>query len=181
MQTLLLPSDRKSGICNRIVPLQMLSIMTLTYIFKVTNFEMRISGKLWELAKNAHVWLSYMFILSNGTITNGLCKHLTYFSRKIFQIQITWKWWELAKNVSFGFYRFWYLPLNGAIPKAVDCDAGILFQRQIYLSSWRQCVLSKNVKYDFYTCWSLLSKWNHCKNHSVTLTNIFKVKIANNN
>ena len=39
MQTLLLPQDRKSGICHRMVPLRMLYIMTLTYIFKITNFE----------------------------------------------------------------------------------------------------------------------------------------------
>ena len=36
-QTLLLPSDRKSCICHRKVPLQMLYIVTLTYIFKGTN------------------------------------------------------------------------------------------------------------------------------------------------
>ena len=37
MQTLLLPSDRKSG--PGIAPLQMLYIMALTYIFKIANFE----------------------------------------------------------------------------------------------------------------------------------------------
>ena len=45
MQTLiLLPKDRKSGIFHRMVPQQMLYIMTLTYIFKVTKFEMWIIG-----------------------------------------------------------------------------------------------------------------------------------------
>ena len=38
MQTLLLPLD-KSGICHRLVPLRILYIMTLTYIFKIINFK----------------------------------------------------------------------------------------------------------------------------------------------
>ena len=45
-QTLLLPLDRKSCICHRMAPLQMLYIMTITYIFKVTKFEMRVSRYL---------------------------------------------------------------------------------------------------------------------------------------
>ena len=40
MQTLLLSSDRKSGIFHQMTPLQMLYIMTLTYVFKVINCEM---------------------------------------------------------------------------------------------------------------------------------------------
>ena len=57
MQTLLLPSDRKSGICHRMTHLRMLHVMTLTYIFNITNVEMWISRKLLELARNAQVWL----------------------------------------------------------------------------------------------------------------------------
>ena len=49
--------SRESGICHRITPLRMLYIVTLTYIFKVTNSEMWISRKRWELAKTAQVWL----------------------------------------------------------------------------------------------------------------------------
>ena len=52
---LILPSDRKSCICHRMAPLQILYIMTLTYIFKDTIFlEMyknTISGKRCALAK----------------------------------------------------------------------------------------------------------------------------------
>ena len=40
MQTLILPKDKKSGIYHRMAPLRMLYIITLTYIFKVTNSEM---------------------------------------------------------------------------------------------------------------------------------------------
>ena len=38
MQTLLLLSVMKSGICHRMEPLRMLYVMTLTDIFKVTIF-----------------------------------------------------------------------------------------------------------------------------------------------
>ena len=64
MQTLLLPSARKSCICHRMAPLGMLHIVTLIYIFKVTNSEMWISWQWWELAKNAQVWLSYRLIFA---------------------------------------------------------------------------------------------------------------------
>ena len=50
-----LPSDGKSGICHRVAPPLMLYVMTLTYIFKVTNFEMWIFRKRRELAKNSQV------------------------------------------------------------------------------------------------------------------------------
>ena len=60
MQTLLLPSGRKSDICRTVAQLQMLSIITLIYIFKVSKFEMWFSWKRWELAKSAQVWLSYI-------------------------------------------------------------------------------------------------------------------------
>ena len=55
MLTLLLTSDRKSDICHRMTPLRMLSVITLTYIFNVTNFEMWVSQKCWELPKNTKV------------------------------------------------------------------------------------------------------------------------------
>ena len=38
MRTLLLSSERKSAICHRMVPLQILYIMTLTFIFKFNYF-----------------------------------------------------------------------------------------------------------------------------------------------
>ena len=57
-QTLLLPLDRKSGICHHMAPLWMLYIMTLINVFNVTNCEKWISGKWWQLAK----------ILNNDTI-----------------------------------------------------------------------------------------------------------------
>ena len=57
MQTFLSPSDRKAGICLWTAPLRMLYIITLTYFYKESNFEMCISRKRWALAKNAQVWL----------------------------------------------------------------------------------------------------------------------------
>ena len=71
MQTLLLPSDRKLGICYRMAPLRMLYIMTF-YIFKVTNFEIWISRKIWELAKNVQAWLWLMLIFAVE------CDHCAY-------------------------------------------------------------------------------------------------------
>ena len=56
-QTLLQLSDRKSCIFYRMAPLLMLYIMILTNVFKVTDFEMKISQKQWELAKNTPEWL----------------------------------------------------------------------------------------------------------------------------
>ena len=40
MQRLLLPSDLKSDICHHMAPLQILCVVTLTYIFKIMKFEM---------------------------------------------------------------------------------------------------------------------------------------------
>ena len=77
MQTLQPPSDRKSGTCHRMAPLRMLCIMTLTYIFKATNFEMWISRKRWELATNAQIWLCIgWYLQSNMIIANAVLHDL---------------------------------------------------------------------------------------------------------
>ena len=84
MQTLLLPSDRKSGICHRMAPLdrksgichrmaplRMLYIMILIYIFKVMNLKMWISRKCWELAKMLKSdFYRGWYLPSNETISN---------------------------------------------------------------------------------------------------------------
>ena len=49
MRTLLLPSDRKSGICHRTAPLQMLFSTNLTLNYQGQTFQTLISLKLWEL------------------------------------------------------------------------------------------------------------------------------------
>ena len=95
IQTLLLPSDKMSGICHWLAPLWMLFIMTLIYIdwhhceccslwpwptligttvnvvhhdldlhFQITNFEIWISKKLWELVKNGWVLLLWMLMVA---------------------------------------------------------------------------------------------------------------------
>ena len=122
MQTLLLPSD-KLDIWYRMAPLRMLSIVTLTYIFKVTW----ISLKPWELEKMLKEdFYRGWYFPSNGTISNVLLRGFDLFLQgKIFQLQISRKLSELAKNESYGFYRFWYLPLNGAISKVADCEVGL--------------------------------------------------------
>ena len=87
MQTLLLPSDRKSGILHRKEPLQMLYIMNLTCIFNVTNFEMWISRKIWEQAKNVHVWLLYSLIFA---IERDQCECCT-----------SWPWPTFSRSIIF--------------------------------------------------------------------------------
>ena len=174
MQTLLLPSDRKSGICNRMVPVWIMSIMTLTYIFKIMKFEMWISQKLWKLTKNVQVKLLYR-LPSNGTIANVVIRGFDLICQgQIFQLQISLKW--LPKHAWYGFYFFWYLPLNGAISKVVLCDVTLLLQGQIFqmLISRKLCELRKYVKYDFYRRCYLPSKSKNCE-----LTRNFVVKIEN--
>ena len=57
-QTLLLPSDRKSGICVRMAQLRMLDVVISAYISKLTHFEMWISRKRWALAQKCSSWLA---------------------------------------------------------------------------------------------------------------------------
>ena len=72
----------------------MFYIMTFTYIFKVTNFEMRMSRKWSELAKNAQEQLLYL--PSNLTISNlVLCTHDLNFHGQTFQVSI---WQEMAEK-----------------------------------------------------------------------------------
>ena len=77
MQTSLLPSDKKSEIFHQIAPLQMLYIMSLTSTFKVTKFEMWLSGKLWRLAKMLNYdFYKDWYLPSNGTIAIGILRDL---------------------------------------------------------------------------------------------------------
>ena len=143
----------------------MLFIMTLTYIFKVTKFEMWISRKRWEITKND--FYTGWYLPSNGTIANVILRGFDLiFQGQIFQIQISLK--LLAKHASYGFYRFWYLPLNGAIWKVVLCDVSLFFQGVKFqmLLPRKRCELRKYVEYDFYRRWYLPSKSNHCENHT---------------
>ena len=130
---------------------------------------MWISRKRWKLTKHAQIWLLYRLIFA---IEWDHCECCTLwlwhnFQGQIFQMQLSLKW--LAKHASYGFYRFWYLPLNGAIPKVVLCDVSLLFQGQIFqmLISRKRCELCKYVTYNFYRRWYLPSKSNHCENHTL--------------
>ena len=94
IQTLLLPSDRISGICHGMVLLWIWNIMTSTYICKFTNFEMWISRKGWELAKTAQIWLLYSSVFA---IESDHCQYCTpwpwpsFLRSKIFLLNISYK------------------------------------------------------------------------------------------
>ena len=138
-------------IASRMVPLRMLSIMTLSYIIKVTKFKMGIYRQRWELTKNAHVWLSYKLIFAIEWDHWDYCTAWLWpnFSRSnISNANISEM---VSETCIMGLYRFWYLPLNGAIPKVVLCDVSLLFQCKIFhmLTSRKRFDLRKYVKYDF--------------------------------
>ena len=73
MQILLLPSYRKSGILHRLMPLWLLYIMTLTNIFKITNFEMWISRKRDSYDKYDFYWGWHLS--SNAVVANDVIRH----------------------------------------------------------------------------------------------------------
>ena len=62
--------------------------LTLTYIFKVTNFEMWISRKRWELVKNALLWLYRGWCSpSIGATTNVALRYIDlYFQGRKFDM-----------------------------------------------------------------------------------------------
>ena len=142
----------------------MLSIMTLTYIFKVTKFEMWMFRKRWELTKND--FYTRWYLPSNGTIANVVLRGFDpIFQGQIFQMQISLKW--LAQHTTYGFYRLWYLQLNGVIHKGVLCDVSQFFQGrifQMYLGSGASCANMSNTTF---MDWYLPSKSNHCQNHTL--------------
>ena len=145
------------------VKLRILSIMTLSYIFKVTKFEIWISQKRWKLTKMLR-YNSYTgwYFLSNGTIANVVLRGFDLiFQGKIFQMQISLK--GVTKHASYRFYRFWYLLLNGVIPKIVLCDVSLHFQGKLFqmLTCRKRCELHKYVKYGYYRRY-LSSKLNQC-------------------
>ena len=57
----------KLDICHNMAPLQMLYIMTLTHIFKVTNFEMWLYKKRWKLVQKCpYTFYAGWYLLSKG-------------------------------------------------------------------------------------------------------------------
>ena len=78
---------RKSGICHRMAPLQMLFVMTFTYIFKVIHFLMWIFRKSWGV--------TFVDVDIRRRTANGECCtpwHWSSFSRSnIFLLCICYK------------------------------------------------------------------------------------------
>ena len=76
MQTLLLPSDRKLGICHRMVPLRVLYIVIWPTFSMSRIWNMNIWKRV-KARKNAQVWLYRGWYLpSNGTIAIGVLRDL---------------------------------------------------------------------------------------------------------
>ena len=103
-QTILLLSDRNFGIFYRMAPLWMLYILTLTYIFKVTNFAIWISWKRWQPAKKC---LSMIFILID------ICHRMGPL-RMLYSMTLTFIF-RSNENVVFYDLREWCHIGNGAI------------------------------------------------------------------
>ena len=101
ISSLLSQSDRKPGFCHRMAPLQMFYIMTLTYSFKVTNFEMWISRYITDLA-NGYWWSqnsngSSIRCLKNNTVyifpqKSCFLFHLFEVERKILIVSFLANW-----------------------------------------------------------------------------------------
>ena len=70
-----LPSNRTSLICPSNGATEMLYIVTLTYIFKVTKFEMWISGKRWERLKRLVYDFNYGCYLPSLQERNKAARH----------------------------------------------------------------------------------------------------------
>ena len=131
MQTLLLPSDLKSGICHRMAPLRMLYVTILTYSFKVTNSEIGTSRKWWELPNNAQ---GTTFILSSNCIIAKVVLHdhdLNFQSLK-FETLISRHPWDLSQKYVFWLCRSWYSQSNGTIVNVVLRDLDLHFQGQTF-------------------------------------------------
>ena len=108
MQTLLLQSDRKLAICHRMSPLRMLYILSLAYIFKVTNFVMWISRKLRKQAKQAEIWLYISSYLSSNGVSVSVVHCVVHrdldlnFQDHTFETLISWKWRAITKMCLIG-------------------------------------------------------------------------------
>ena len=97
-----LPSNRKSCVCHRMVPLQMLYIMALTYIFKVIKFFNVNISKTVRTSNKMHLNYFYwdQYLLSTRTIVNVvLCDLDLNFQGQTFQVTIlTSKSWNKSKH-----------------------------------------------------------------------------------
>ena len=130
MQTLLLPSDRKSGICHRLEWLRILS-WPFPKFFKVINFEIWLSWKWWELAKKMLKCDFYRGWYLPSTVVNVvLCDLDLNFPGYKFETLISRKRWELSQKNSYDFYRGEYSRSNGTILTVALCDHDRHFQGQ---------------------------------------------------
>ena len=162
MQTLLLPSDRKFGICYWIASLRMLY---LTYVFNIKNFEMWLFRKRWELAQKFPT--------------------MTTFKRFIFAIEwnhfecyTPWPWPKFSmSNFLCGYFdksrfqkcKHYYCHQIGSQVFAIEFFANCECCRSWHWPTFSRSIIlkceyvengeseRKMLKYDFYIGWHLQS------------------------
>ena len=151
----------------------------MLYIFKVTNFKMRVSWKWWELAKNAQVWLYRGWYLpSNETIANAvLCDFdLKFHSFKHFK----WLFWKtkarkiktlvLSSDICYRLAPLWmlYVMTLTYIFNVTNFEMSVLWKRWELAKKMLGCKL--------YRGWYSPSMGPLRMLNSVTLIFILKVK-----
>ena len=113
-----MPPDLKSGIWHRMAPLRIVYIMTLTYIFLVTKFEVNISKTvIWQKLLNCDFRRGWYF--PSNTVIHFL--DLNFQGHK-FETLISWKRWEPFEkcvvrffpqvNICHRIWPFWMLYCN---------------------------------------------------------------------
>ena len=130
MQTLLRPSDTKSGICRRMAPLRVLYIVTLAYF--QGQFEMWKSRKRWEQVKMlVYVFYKGWYLPANGEIANVVLHDLYLnFQGQTFQVTV--------------------LTIKQILLLASDRKSGICHRMaplwMLYIMTWTYIVKVKNFK-----------------------------------
>ena len=86
-QTVLLPSDRNSGICHQMAPLRMLYIVTLTYIFNATQFLEIIIFNIWKAVRARKKMMKSFIEVNNGNRMAPL--RMLYIVTVIYILKVT--------------------------------------------------------------------------------------------
>ena len=90
----------KTDICHRMVSLQKMISVTLTYLLMVKNVNVNISEMVRASAKWIGVFCRFLHLSSNDVIAKFvLCDRDILFEGQIFKMLISLKWWELSQKL----------------------------------------------------------------------------------